>query len=144
MTLMRPRGSVVVQAASRAPPQHPHWMCAASGWGLLATSTDMATKRSLVAHVLWRSKNGVRMVNAKRTGSRHRRSRRKCAKTCWIWRYRINSFGALVKRNTEMLTKNTGQFVARWCCAKQQRKRKLHTVQKVLETTAYKIKKARM
>ena len=98
-------------------------------------------KKNIGCHVLWRSKNGFRMVNAKRTGSRHRRSRRKCAKTCWIWRYRINSFGALVKRNTEMLTKNIGQFVARWCCAKQQRKRKLHTVQKVLETTACKIKK---
>ena len=45
------------------------------------------------------------MVNAKRTVLRHRRSRRKRAKTCWMWTYIINSFEAIVKRNTKIMTK---------------------------------------
>ena len=73
----------------------------------------------------WRSKNGFRMVNVKRTGLRHRRSRRKCTKTCWMWTCRINSFGAIVKRNTEILTKKTK--VNLWLAGfvpKEERKRK--------------------
>ena len=88
----------------------------------------------------WRSKDGFRIVNAKRTGLRHRRSRRKCTKTCWIWTYIINSFWALVKRNTEILTKRRRSIGSSLALC-QKKKRKLHTVWKVMEMKAYKIKK---
>ena len=77
---------------------------------------------------------------SKRTGLRHKRSRRKCAKTCWIWTYRINSFWAFVKRNSEFLTKNIGKFVARWYCATRKRGN-CTRFWKVMEMKAYKIQK---
>ena len=100
-------------------------------------------KMNFGCHANWRSKDGFRMVNMKRTGLRHRRSRRKCAKICWIWTYRINSFWALVKRNSEIFAKKKKHrsICGSLVLCQEKKKRKLHTVLKVPEAKAYKIKK---